>query len=176
MDKEALEKYLYPKVSGLVVGSVFLVLGIFGAMIESSIPIFLICALVAAIFSAEPGMCFLKMKQFLKTCESNNTLSEVLQDFNSGKSMLNRHIRLGNKYIIGRGGSVATKYDEIVRVYEYVHKTNFAVDQHALMVETKSDSRRILCRLPLKNVSNNDLLKVYAIIKSKNKSVEIGYR
>lgn len=102
-------------------------------------------------------------------------INEIDYDFNNGVILADNHIRLGDRYIIGKCGVTAVNYNEISRVYEYVHKSNYVVDGRQLRIVTKKGRDRILCKLPRKGIPKNELNKIFGIINHHNQSVKFGY-
>lgn len=180
--KTELKQFLYPQTIKLFVGAVWLILGIVSFFVIRSIVLFLVLVGIAVLFSLEPLKQIMDLSRFLDSSEKDNSLPQVLRDFNCGVSMAEGNLFLGDQYIVGRGGVVPTKYDEIAKVYEYTHKTNFSVDSHMIMAKTTDKKQRIICKLPLNNVwigqsgtSQEEVNAILLAIKNKNDAISIGY-
>ena len=88
--------------------------------------------------------------------------------------MIEDSLRLGERYVAGKHGVAMFRYEDITRIYEYVHRTNFAVDTHELRIVDNNGKTLPLCKLPLK-VEQQDILNVFLLMKAKNNKIQLGY-
>lgn len=116
------------------------------------------------------------LKSFLKMMESNGTMPALLEDFSHSRSMANDKVRLGDKYIFGRKTGRPVGYEEIVRVYQHVHKQDSKENYRQLMAVLKDGKTRILCDLSLGNQGESDASGIMRIIRQQNPTVFLGYK
>ncbi len=111
----------------------------------------------------------------LRKSEQNPTEKQkLLSDFNNGDK--NDRIILGEYYIIGRHTGTIVSYEQISRVYQYVHSTNGFNDSKILKA-TLFEGRTVdLCKLPLRDKKNVVVEEIIAYILHKNHRVYVGYR
>ena len=55
--------------------------------------------------------------------EEEGELSNVIMDFQEGEKLFGDAVRVGNKYIIGKGTNCIISYKDIKQIYQYIHKT-----------------------------------------------------
>ena len=139
--------------------------------------ILLMLILFLAFFAIIPGIKILMVKKTIQNFEDDNKLQDILYDFNHGLRLASGNICLGKQYIIGRHAEEITTYDELERVYEYVHSTNFVKDKRQLRaVMAANDDVRVLAELPLKGIANEELLRIFHVIHQHNPEVQFGTR
>lgn len=175
--KNELKKYLFPPIGGLLMGIFWLVIGIAGMGAVAVPGGFLLVALVFAVISSWKCVADIgRMNEQIKEWEDNGRLERVLQEFETGKQFLGDKVRLGPTYIIGKKSGQVYTYDEIKKIYQYVHKTNFAEDQRELRGEMMDGETRMICKLPLHGKGNEELMQVVGLIKVMNPNVQVGYK
>ena len=113
---------------------------------------------------------------FLKKIKAEGIYELAKKDFESAVSLVEDRVRLGKNYIFSKGKSRLLKYEDIVQVYQYVHKTNFIENERALMYVDINGSTRKLCNLKLRGASDGDAMKMIGIIVQNNPNVKVGYR
>ena len=121
---------------------------------------------------------------FFRIAEQNNTINEILWDFNHSTAFCQGSIYLGDKYIYGEKCLRPFSYSEITQIYECVHKTNGVLDGHGLNIKTVDGHIYTLCYFKLdktwlhceKSVGKEEILKIYMTVLMKNKFVKIGYK
>ena len=115
-------------------------------------------------------------KKFLDNLVADPSYPAIEAEFKCAKSMIKDRVRLGENYIFTKHSGKLLKYSEISKVYQYIHKTNFAEDERALKYINTNGKHRKLCKLDLRGKSDAELQVVVSIIMSKNPNVTIGYR
>ncbi len=190
MDINDLKSYLKPP-SIHFIRSIIYAFAIFVLLVmlvedESSIPFFY-KPIPFVIF----GVCFWSdfkyyniWWSFFRIAEQNNTINEILWDFNHSTTFCQGCIYLGDKYIYGEKCLRPFSYSEITQIYEYVHKTNGVFDGHGLNIKTADGHVYTLCNFKLdrawlhceKSVSKEEILKIYMTVLMKNRAVKIGYK
>ena len=173
--KTELKKYLLPKIGGLILGAAILLLSIIAMTVAASAAgILLIGIVLAALCSWKSIANLIRWNAFLNTLESDADSEVLLNDFENGVRMMEDSLRLGEKYIAGKHGVVMFRYEEITRVYEYIHRTNLAIDNHELRIVDNSGETCSLCQLPPK-VEQQDVLNVFLLMKARNNGIQLGY-
>ncbi|MBQ7522894.1 MAG: hypothetical protein IJU14_08485 [Clostridia bacterium] len=111
----------------------------------------------------------------LQKLEKNSAEKQkLLSDFDNGNK--NDRIILGNNYIIGRHTGTVVPYEQISRVYQYVHSTN-GFDDSKILKATLFQGRTVdLCKLPLRDKNNIVVEEIIGYILHKNHEVYIGFR
>ena len=175
MDKKALEKYLRPSYTVLVVGiiiDVFCVLFLAsGLFLPALITLILGCVCTWAGWSS-----FSDLKKQLDELEASGRLDSVLREFGSGKQFFKDKLRLGPTYILGKRSGKILTHSQVRKVYQYVHKTNFAEDLREMRVETDDGKVTDVCKIPLKGKGDQELVQAIAIMKTMNPGIHIGYK
>ena len=99
---------------------------------------------------------------------------KLLSDFNKGNK--NDRVILGEYYIIGCHTGTVVPYEQISRVYQYVHSTNGFNDSKILKA-TLFEGRTVdLCKLPLRDKKNIVVEEMITCILHKNPEIYIGFR
>lgn len=175
--KKELKKYLFPSIGGLVFGAFWIILGIAGMFAAASpVGMLLFGLAFAALCSWKSIADIVRMNDQIKAWEENGRLDRVLQEFATGKQFLNDKLRMGPTYIIGKKSGGVYTYGEIRKIYQYVHKTNFAEDQRELRAELTDGKTRMICKLPLRGKGDAETMQIVALVKAMNPNVHIGYR
>ncbi len=115
------------------------------------------------------------LNDILRKSEQNFTEKQkLLSDFSNGNK--NDRIILGEYYIIGRHTGTIVSYEQISRVYLYVHSTNGFNDSKILKA-TLFEGRTVdLCKLPLHDKKNLLAEEIIGYILHKNRGIYVGYR
>ena len=143
---------------------------------SSALPALLIFGIFAALASISPIRSIRGISEFLEGARSRNELDAVLLDFETAQSLCGDKIRMGEKYIYGKKTGGIYDYNQIRKVYQYIHKTNFAEDRRELRAETIDGKTKTLCRLALKGKDDENMKQIVMRIFAKNPTVKIGYR
>lgn len=112
----------------------------------------------------------------MKIIEQQGNMPVLLFDFKNGGPAFNDYLRVGGRYLIGKKTGTMVSYDEIARIYQYVHQTNFVEDSRMLKVKTTNGKTYSLCRLPLKGKADDEVNHVISYILSVNGNVQVGYK
>lgn len=175
MNTEELKKYLKPSaVSEIVIGSI---LAVFGLICLVSVPIGGIIFLALAALFLWMGIS--KQNKFNKTFDgyvSSGQINYILADFSSSLPLVNFNIRMGQNYVYGKGSGQIVPYHDIRKIYQHVHRTNFVEDRRELHYVNSQGKVNTLCALQLRNKSQDDLVRIVAIVQAKNPTVHIGYK
>ena len=180
-DAPTLKSYLRPSYRTLILPAFLIVCG-FACMGAVAKPIFgLVMFAGIGILSAIPF--FTELSRFRSSIESYDSQhgnGKLEEEFNASNSALDGNLRMSENYLFGYHTATFIRYEEIRKIYVYVHRTNGAEDQRALRIETSGGKTRTLCNLPRKGayrkVNHPDLTEVLKIVLLKNPSVQIGYK
>lgn len=115
-------------------------------------------------------------KFFEELAKETELCQRIEEDFSKSVPMMKNRIRFGETWIYKKNSTKLLKYNEIIQVYQYIHKTNFVENERALMYVDLKGKQRKLCNLLLHDKSRDDMMKMISIIHTKNPSVKIGYR
>lgn len=102
----------------------------------------------------------------------------IVNDFNTAKITSADKGRLGNNYVFIKKDSTFFTYDKIVQVFEYVHRTNFVVDERAVTIRYIDKDEKIKeVKIPVgKPIKNKDEPKeIMLFILAKNPNIKVGY-
>lgn len=113
--------------------------------------------------------------RFFKNAD-NATLATLAAELHQAVPMRDDDVRFGATHIFTKHSARVVKYSDITRVYQYIHKTNFVEDQRALKCTDVNKKEIVLCKLELKDKSDEELQKMVAFILQKNPKIKIGYR
>lgn len=102
-------------------------------------------------------------------------INDVLQDFQSAEKFLDNHLYIGREYVFGKEAGKILEILEISRVYQYVHKTNFAEDRRLLIAETISGGKIALAKLKRYGKSSDELTLIVSRLLEKNPNIQVGY-
>lgn len=173
--KKTLEKYLRPSSALTVIGVILLAFGIvIGA---AGAVLVLLLELVVGALLLWVGLSPVKtLKKQLEELETQGRLPGVIREFESGKQFLKDKLRLGPTYILGKKSGVVLTYDQVKKIYQHVHRTNFVEDRREIRVETTEGKIISLCPLPLKGKGDEELVRIISVIKTMNPGVHIGYK
>lgn len=115
-------------------------------------------------------------RQFFKKLERDRQLQAAAEDFDRAISMRKDRIRFGKNWIFMKGSIRLLRYEEIVRIYQYVHKTNFIENQRQIKYVGTDGKTRTMCNLRLRGKSDEEVKRLIGLIYSKNPNIQIGYR
>ena len=118
-----------------------------------------------------------RTKACLEACRQNGVLPLLINTYLHGQHVFDDSLFLDDNCLIGRRGVVPRTYAEIKRIYLYEHRTNFITDMRELRIDVAGGGKgERLCVIPVKKPSEEELLYVVSVVKTKNPSVIIGYR
>lgn len=172
--EKCLQKYLRPSAAMIVVGIIFAAIGLLCVTVTPVAT--LVCvgfgALMIWVGSSSRKEFNNQMKQFQESGE----LSRVVADYASSMPLVDGRVRLGNGYIFGKGQGQVVSYGEIRQVYQHIHKKNFVENNREMRYVDPRGKVKTLCELKLRGKSDEDVIRIMAVIKAKNPSVKLGYK
>lgn len=115
-------------------------------------------------------------RKHLERLEQTGEIDRVLQDFATAQPLVGGAVRLGQYYIFGKRQGGAVRYEDIRQVYQHIHKRNFVENSRSLRYVNSQGKTKDLCSLALRGKSDQDVMRIMAVIKAKNPSVHLGYR
>lgn len=107
----------------------------------------------------------------VREAESSGEMQTVLADFSRSRSMVHNNIRLGEKYIFGKGKGYPVSYSEINKVYQSIIRRGFFESERRLNVVVNGGGTRTLCNLKLRGKSDKDMLEIVDYIRQQNPNV-----
>lgn len=116
-----------------------------------------------------------KVTKKIKEIEQRGELPLVLHDFEMAETAFNDALRMGQTYMLGKGTGGIFTYNDIVQIYQYIHKTNGLEDSRMIKVKTSDGKTHDLCKLPLRGKGDDELSQVFAYVKGKNEKIYLGY-
>jgi hypothetical protein len=96
-------------------------------------------------------------------------------DFQKGEKLFGDAVRVGNKYIIGKGTNCIISYKDIKQIYQYIHKTNHFEDYRSLRAYT-NDGTKDICQLPSNGAGEQTVRQLIMYICTKNPNIKVGYK
>lgn len=114
-------------------------------------------------------------KRIIRRLEEEGELSNVIMDFQEGEKLFEDAVRVGNKYIIGKGTKDIVAYKDIKQIYQYIHKTNYFEDYRSLRVCT-DDGTKDICQLPRNGAGEQTVRQLIMYICAKNPNIKVGYK
>jgi len=113
--------------------------------------------------------------RYFQSLEENGQMQWLLQDFSHATSCLNDSLRFGYSCLYAKGQGKLIPYTDIVRVYQYIHKTNFVEDRRELKYINREGKELSLCKLKIRGKSDADVRTIIAMLYAKNPAIQIGY-
>ena len=179
MNTDALKNYLRPGYFRLFVSGGAVVAGILLAVYSkagNSSFLFAVFGVCIAFFPARSWYSLYKeYLDFIATHQQAGNLDDVAADFAAGKAWFNDRIRTGQTALYIKGVPCLLDYDDILNLYEYIHKTNYVEDERQLIAVIKGGTKISLCKLKKNGQSNQELLLFLAFLFQKNPDVTVGY-
>ena len=114
-------------------------------------------------------------KRIIRRLEEEGELSNVIRDFQKGEKLFGDSVRVGNKYIIGKGTNCIISYKDIKQIYQYIHKTNHFEDYRTLRAYTDIETIDI-CQLPRNGAGEQTVRQLIMYICAKNPNLKVGYK
>jgi hypothetical protein len=172
-----LKDYIRPSYFPLIVGAAIPLLTALLAKtpdrIRDTLPVFL---LLGILFASGTVWGLIKIRKQITALRQSGELEAVLDDYDKSQSYAEGNLRLGEKYVFGRRTSTLVAYDQIDRLYQSIHKTNFAEDRRMLCARLTDGKRRNLCKLRVRGKSDADVHMIVVAIERKNPNVKLGYK
>ena len=180
MAAKKLKKYLAPKwtsYGGVIVFGFFLLISIPLWVNDGNRWTFCIFAVLLVIALMVPLGKMLATSLRIRKEQKAGNLETLLNDFENGQVFCSDAVRLGENYIIGRNTGRFFRYENIRKIWQYIHKTNFVVDKIQIRIEKKDGITEILCHLKTgKRNANDDASELLTAILQKNPKIQIGYQ
>lgn len=178
-----IKKYITPSYSAVIAGTVISILAILWFVISSTIIdmdrtkeiIIGSVTLIMGIFLAAWELAFIfQVKKSLSLVDKNGDMQILLDDFKNGIQFFKGSLILGQRFIIGKNSGNVLYYSEIIRIYQYIHKTNFVEDMRVLKAVNNKRNVINICALPLRGKGDSELTIAINHILSKNPNVKVG--
>ena len=171
---EELKKFMKPGIGLIIVGAIFVVLGILCAIFAFSWPILIIVAfggIITFVGISEQK----KFKDYIQQLTGSGEINQVLADFNGGRKMIKDSLILGHTYLIGKGQGNVVRYNEIRQIYQHVTRRNFIESSRKLVYVGPDGKPHDLVDLPLRDKAKDEVIQIMVIVQSKNPNVKLGY-
>jgi len=182
MDHKEIKSYTRSSYGLLFVGVFFLGLGLLGFAVDVASPIGMLLLMFAlgAACSAPYFIGQRRLNKAIEEYEAQYGADALVKDFNASRPVINDHLRLGEEWLFGKRTATIVRYEQIKKIYMYVHRTNGVEDRRALKIETAAGKTLELCNLPTKGVfkkqNHPDVETILKVILIKNPSVHVGYK
>ncbi len=171
---EALNKFMKPRIGMIIVGAVFLLIGILCVITVFSWPVLFIVAfggIILAVGISEQK----KYKDYIQQLTDSGEINQVIADFNGGRQMIKGALILGNTYLIGKGQGQVVRYTDICQIYQHVTRRNFVESSRKLVYVGPDGKPHDLVDLPLRDKAKDEVIQIMVIVQSKNPNVKLGY-
>ena len=117
-----------------------------------------------------------KFQASIQEMGSTGELQLLLADFSRSCSMVGDNVRVGERYIFGKKKGYPVSYNDISKVYQSIHKTNFIEDSRSLEAVLTNGKVCTLCDLKTGGKSDEDVSKIMGYIRQQNPRVHLGYK
>ena len=118
------------------------------------------------------------IKEIIGKAESQNAVSEMVWDFQTGARFFGDKLRAGEHYIVCNGTGLIIPYGDIKRFFVTVHKTNFIETGRSLCIINTEGHEQTICP-PQKRYANNgfdeEVRRIATIMLMHNPRIAIGY-
>ena len=171
-----MKEYLRPSVFYLCAGIGFLLLGLYVGLKTGEIAVLLIFGVIGVLNSITTIKALSRYNSQIQSLSTQGKLGEVASEFKTADQYCKSNLRMGENHIFGRKSGRIVGYQDISRVFQYVHKTNFAEDKRELRIITKDNEVISLCKLELRGASDSELNVVISRMTRNNPSIQIGYK
>lgn len=178
----SLKKYLKPKWSTIWIGVVLLAIavfvGIFGTGDAGVIDIVftvLFIALAVAIFGVAIAA-FVNFSKEMKRLEEEGLYEQMEYEFAAAVQYFSDKLRLGDGCVFPRYGGKVLRYEDIAKVYQYIHKTNGVENDRELRAATSAGKVVTLSKIALRGKDDDEVNKAVAALLEKNPSIHPGYK
>lgn len=114
--------------------------------------------------------------RFFRSIENNIQADQIEADFRKAIPKRNDNIRFGKRWIFIKSRSKLFSYSDITQIYQYVRKANGFEEERGLKFIDTKGHRHKLCKLALRNKSEQEMREIISIILSENPDVKIGYQ
>ena len=176
-----LKRYLSPKwtayLGTILIGLLLLLMLLGPGLRGEDLPVggLVLLAIIGLLFSVKPLFTLSQIGRIIQREKDVNRLDRMLNDYQNSLPLCGDKVKTGQEYIFGKNVGSIVRYDEITKVYQYIHKTNFAEDKRQLKADIRGGGTKVVCNLKLKGKDDEELKKLLAVILSKNPEVKVGY-
>lgn len=175
---DELKKYIKPSSSIIFLGAGLLAVAIWCGF-NTTFPYliaFIILGLLGG-FLAYTGITSIRdVDRMIQMYTENGTIDQIVDEFQNARSFAKGNLCLGETYVFGKKKGKILSYEDITRVYQYVHKTNFIEDNRELRVDTRGNGTVSLCGLSLRGKSDDELKEIVTMMYLHNQQIRIGYK
>ncbi|MBO5891605.1 MAG: hypothetical protein J6Q30_02690 [Oscillospiraceae bacterium] len=112
---------------------------------------------------------------FFKSIENNIRSDQIEADFRKAIPKRNDNIRFGKRWIFIKSRSKLFSYSDITQIYQYVRKSHGFEEERGLKFIDTAGRHHKLCKLALRNKSEQEMYEIISIILSENPGIKIGY-
>lgn len=177
-EKQILTEYLKPKgnVFLLVLGLIMLFCGVMSLTVD--VPL-----LASLLFLGVGGMLFVlalnairSFPRYIQSLEESGQMQPLLLEFSQSRTVYNDNLRFGYHNLFAKGFGSVLPYSDIVRVYQYIHRTNFVEDRRELKIINRKGQELTLCQLKTRGKSDNDVRQIIGMLLYYNSSIQVGYQ
>ena len=180
--KKKLRRFTVPHHDGYLGGVTFTAIGLAEAaagVVEHSVKIILFGVAFAVLLGGWILSDAIKeTKRYnarLERIEQAGGLEALLTDFENGSKAFGGQLIVGKQFLIGKRTGAVLPYGEIVRMYQYIEKTNGIEDKRFVRVNTANDGVIDLCRLKLRGKSNEEFEQFSEYLVGVNPNIALGY-
>ncbi len=175
-DSNEMKEYIRPSYFYLFASAGILLIGIMGAFAAKSIGVFIFLGVIAVLNSISTITGLSHFNEIIRQATENGSIDQIVREFQSATPFADGALRLGSRHVFGKRSGNILEYGDITKVYQYIHKTNFAEDRRELRVETKDSKVISLCKLSLRGKSDETLMVILRVMLSHNPAIKIGYK
>ena len=176
---DSVKKYLKPSAGHIAVGAFFLILGaatVFG-LLREGIAYIVIGAVMLLLGGWLAGAAISERLKFKKLCDDiadSSECGEVISEFSEPELSPKEDLKLGSSHIFAKKSGLFLKYEDVLNLYIYIHKTNGIEDRRELRAKT---AERIVTLVKLKNGGKQDSVaeEIVAFMREKNPAITVGY-
>ena len=113
------------------------------------------------------------LRRQCRELEQQGTMDEVLEDFRGSEKAIGGNLRIGKKYLFGKGSTRLVSYGDISEIHmvNAERKGKLARD---LWCKDVHDMEFVVCQLDPMGRSHTELEKIYHMIEKKNPNAMTG--
>lgn len=173
------EKFVKPNTVEIVFGVIVIIIGAAG-FVYGIISKLNNIGILALCFGLLFGIVFIiwginKKKTYkynLAEYVRKDDLSDIVEDFETGKRMFNDTLILGKYFLIKQRSGRAIEYSDITKIYQLV-KGSGERGKRVIQIQTIDKKKYEICRVPIHNANNNDLSRLLGYITAKNNNIQM---
>lgn len=168
--KKKLRKFVKPHHEEYIGGIWFIVIGITGVVfgiMEHDYQTTFLSLLFAILLGG--GILYsgisatLKYRKKIQHIEDSSALEILMDDFENGSRAFKDSLILGKVFLIGKRMGTIVSYNEIVRIYQYIEKTNGVESKRTIKIETADNRKLDLCKLKRWGKSDDEFVRLLNI-------------